>query len=391
MSLTINVNGLTLCHKGSGGVVHNTLPDVCKTPALGLPIPYENEAYSTDLTNGTSSVFADGGNMIANYGSQFARSVFDEPGSIGGIISGTNRAEADWISHSFDVFFEKKPACRLTDKMFMNHHNTVCLAGLIQKFLDEGDIEKFKNQICEWAKECYVKYCGGGLGPKADDKNYAHYQDCLNEKIREDTYSLDKDRNLSYPSGDTAVEVSFKKVEGKWKAISSPKEGTWVLERGKEDAWKMVSGNPYTPRGGRRLDLIIKTANKIKMLFDVKFPGDRFADGQEAAYKEIAKDLKATFKPFWLKDDCPDWPECPKERKVLNPEVQKALQADLDRQMHRNMETDWTLVTMQLAAIAATISPVDGPAGDVIAWDAVAARMATSGAGAGIRIIGSAY
>ncbi|WMY74047.1 DUF4150 domain-containing protein [Buttiauxella selenatireducens] len=130
--LTININGITLCHKGSEGVSHNTLPDVCKTPPFAIPIPYENEAYSADLVKGTVSVSADGGNMIANMGSQFARSVFDEPGSMGGVISGTNRAETEWISHSFDVFFEKKPACRLTDKLLMNHGNTVNMAGLMQ-------------------------------------------------------------------------------------------------------------------------------------------------------------------------------------------------------------------------------------------------------------------
>lgn len=149
--ITINVNGLTLCHKGSGGVTHNTLPDVCKTPGLGIPIPYQNEAYSADLTAGTSSVFADGGNMIANFGSRFARSVFDEPGSMGGIKSGTNRAEADWISHSFDVFFEKKPACRLTDKMWMNHRNTVNMAGLCQARLSQFELEE---KICEAICKC---------------------------------------------------------------------------------------------------------------------------------------------------------------------------------------------------------------------------------------------
>lgn len=139
--ITININGLTLCHKGSGGVTHNTLPDVCKTPPEAVPVPYENEAYSSDLTNGTSSVFADGGNSIANFGSKFARSVFDESGSMGGVKSGTHRAEADWISHSFDVFFEGKPACRLTDKMFMNHRNTVNMAGLVQDSLPEMVID----------------------------------------------------------------------------------------------------------------------------------------------------------------------------------------------------------------------------------------------------------
>jgi hypothetical protein len=116
VAVTVNINGLTLCHKGSGGISHNTLPDVCKTPPFGIPAAYKNEAYSADLVKGTTSVF-------------------DEPGSMGGILSGTYKAETDWITHSFDVLFEGKRACRLTDKLFMNHGNTVNMAGLIQTSL----------------------------------------------------------------------------------------------------------------------------------------------------------------------------------------------------------------------------------------------------------------
>ncbi|ECI5354917.1 DUF4150 domain-containing protein, partial [Salmonella enterica subsp. enterica] len=54
---------------------------------------------------------------------------------MGGVISGTNKAETEWISHSFDVFFEGKPACRLTDKLFMNHRNTMNMAGLMQEYI----------------------------------------------------------------------------------------------------------------------------------------------------------------------------------------------------------------------------------------------------------------
>lgn len=151
--VTININGLTLCHKGSGGVSHNTLPDVCKTPPVGVPISYENEAYSADLVKGTVSVFADGGNMIANMGSQFARSVFDEAGSMGGVNSGTNKAETEWISHSFDVFFEGKPACRLTDKLFMNHGNTANMAGLMQEYLPPLPELEDESYIPPWNNE----------------------------------------------------------------------------------------------------------------------------------------------------------------------------------------------------------------------------------------------
>jgi hypothetical protein len=135
MSLTININGLTLCHRGSGGVTHNTLPDVCKTPDKGIPKPFDNEAYSKDLANGTTTVFADGGNMIGNFGSIFAKSTLDAGGMLMGIKSGTVLAEADFITHSFDVFFEGKAACRLTDKMWMNHRNTVNMSGLLQPHL----------------------------------------------------------------------------------------------------------------------------------------------------------------------------------------------------------------------------------------------------------------
>lgn len=131
MSVTININGLTLCHKGSGGVTHNTVPDTCYN-AKKKPIDFDNEAYSSDLADGTTTVFADGGMMIANFGCNFAKSTLDEGGVGGGVRSGTHLAEAEFMTHSPSVFFEGMPACRLTDKMWMNHKNTVNMAGLKQ-------------------------------------------------------------------------------------------------------------------------------------------------------------------------------------------------------------------------------------------------------------------
>ncbi|ECW3532207.1 DUF4150 domain-containing protein [Salmonella enterica] len=83
-------------------------------------------------------------------GSQFARSVLDEAGSMGGVISGTNKAETEWISHSFDVFFEGKPACRLTDKLFMNHRNTMNMAGLMQDYLPPLPEQEDESYILPW-------------------------------------------------------------------------------------------------------------------------------------------------------------------------------------------------------------------------------------------------
>jgi hypothetical protein len=137
MPVTINVNNLTLCHKGSNGISTATIPDVCKTPSPGgpVPIPYPNVAMSMDLMKGTTTVQSDGGMMCANYGSEFFKSTGDEPGVAGGVVSSTFIKEATWITFSFDVKLQGKGACRLTDKMFHNHMNTVNMAGLIQVFL----------------------------------------------------------------------------------------------------------------------------------------------------------------------------------------------------------------------------------------------------------------
>jgi hypothetical protein len=157
VSVTINVNGLSLCHKGSGGVSMATIPDVCKTPSPGgpVPIPYPNVARSSDLAKGTTTVSADGGNMCANYGSEFSLSTGDEPGTVGGVKSSTFKKEATWITYSFDVKLEGKGACRLTDKMFHNHQNTVNMGGIFQKFLQlaGGDADKACEMILDRIKE----------------------------------------------------------------------------------------------------------------------------------------------------------------------------------------------------------------------------------------------
>jgi hypothetical protein len=134
ISIKVNGSNNSLVHKGSLHFARNTAPDVCKTPGPTgppIPIPYPVIiSLSTDLSGGSTSVKADGGNMIANKGSELSRCTGDEPGTIGGIISSTNMKEATWLLYSFDVKIEGKNACRLTDKLKMNHGNTFCMAGI---------------------------------------------------------------------------------------------------------------------------------------------------------------------------------------------------------------------------------------------------------------------
>lgn len=154
MPVTININNLTLCHKGSNGISTATIPDVCKTPSPGgpVPIPYPNIAMSSDLMKGTTTVKADGGMMCANYGSEFFKSTGDEPGVAGGVVSNVFIKEATWITFSFDVKLQGKAACRLTDKMFHNHMNTVNCAGVIQKPITVGEVNAATKACQDAAK-----------------------------------------------------------------------------------------------------------------------------------------------------------------------------------------------------------------------------------------------
>jgi hypothetical protein len=148
MSLTIKVNGTdnSLAHKGSNHIAKNTPPDVCKTPSPGgpVPIPYPVIiSMSSDLAKGTTTVKVDGGNMAAIKGSEFSRCSGDEAGTAGGVVSSTNMKEATWITYSMNVKMDGKNACRLTDKMKMNHGNTVCMMGLKGKPVEpEGPTKK---------------------------------------------------------------------------------------------------------------------------------------------------------------------------------------------------------------------------------------------------------
>jgi len=136
MSVTVKVNGVanSLVHKGSNGISMATIPDVCKTPSPGgpIPIPYPNISQSATLAKGTTTVKADGGMMIAIKGSEFSLSNGDNAGVAGGVKSSTFMKESTWILYSFDVKMDGQNACRLTDKKFQNRENTVDMAGTLQ-------------------------------------------------------------------------------------------------------------------------------------------------------------------------------------------------------------------------------------------------------------------
>jgi len=123
MAQTTFANSRGIVHKGSGGKSID-FPDVCKTPAAPspVPIPYPNLGQSMDTSQGPTTVTTDG-QMPMVKGAQYSRSTMDEPGTIGGVISGVNMSVCEFLMYSFDVKFEANNVCRLADPLWQNKKN----------------------------------------------------------------------------------------------------------------------------------------------------------------------------------------------------------------------------------------------------------------------------
>ena len=186
MATHILVNGLGLTRKGTVGASLATIPDICKTPTPGgpVPIPYPNFADQGSLDKGTTTVKAKG-SMIAIKGSEYCRSSGDEPGTAGGITSSTFKKETAWISYSFDVKMDGANTCRHTDKKFHNHKNTVDLAGNLDPTMPLVDLEK---ELVEIAKECEeeVENDPDHKQKSCQERGTAKH-DCCDRKIQERT------------------------------------------------------------------------------------------------------------------------------------------------------------------------------------------------------------
>lgn len=272
MTVTVNINSLSLCHKNSSGFVKSTIPDVCLTPvgSSKVPIPYTNVAFSKDLAKGTKTISADGA-MCAVKGSEFSKSIGDEPGTGGGVASGVQLDKATWLSWSSDVFMEGKAVCRLTDKMLLNKGNTVSMGGEKQQWLDGDDPDM--DELCDIACNC---------------RNAARRQQCVADKIKEQYYNGDYPID---PGNGIQQEVSMKLVDGIWQVIMNR-------------AGSAPTSNPFTPRGGIRPDTVVRQGGNTTKVVEIKFEGDTLSRNQIKKYPQAAQDLEADYEVLDVEEDC---------------------------------------------------------------------------------------
>ncbi|CAM2007573.1 DUF4150 domain-containing protein [Acanthopleuribacter pedis] len=120
----VYANSRSVVHKGDSLTNVSAVPDVCKTPTPGgpIPIPYINVAFDRNLTKGTKKVRI-AGNSIAISKSKLSTSTGDEPGTLGGIVSGKFKGKMAWGTSSMNVKAEGKGVVRFMD-ITMHNGNT---------------------------------------------------------------------------------------------------------------------------------------------------------------------------------------------------------------------------------------------------------------------------
>lgn len=124
--MSVFANGRSILHKGDGGVQTCPIPDVCKTPSPGgpVPLPYINIARDGDLAKGAKKVKVEG-NMPAIKGAELSMSSGDEAGSAGGgLVSSKIKGKLTWAACSSDVKFEGKGVIRFLEICLHNGNNS---------------------------------------------------------------------------------------------------------------------------------------------------------------------------------------------------------------------------------------------------------------------------
>ncbi len=282
MAITVMVNGITLTHRGSQGTSIATLPNVCKTPSPGgpVPIPYPSIARTSALKKGTKMVKANG-QMAAVKGSEYSRSNGDEAGTLGGVASSTHMKESTWITHSFDVSMEGKKACRISDKMMCNHQNTVCLGGNVDAYITARD--GLQTAIDECDKIENVKWDNEHPGgPKHDN--------CRAGSGKKSTYYHKASKTTKTWEKPVQVELGIRKEQ----CVNSKIADT---DRLKKQRRYNADGTPYTKgskEGSSVPDFVLLAGGgKVVAVLEVKFPcpsgkgkKGQWRFGQDKKYKK---------------------------------------------------------------------------------------------------------
>jgi hypothetical protein len=97
--------------------------DVCKTPPMAIPIPYANIANGNEAIPNIPNIIW-GGGPVHNMNTEIPVTHNDEPGSQGGVVSGTVMARSKHVTGKNNLLIQGAPVTRLTSTNLPNNQNT---------------------------------------------------------------------------------------------------------------------------------------------------------------------------------------------------------------------------------------------------------------------------
>lgn len=97
--------------------------DVCKTPPFATPVPYPNQANGSEAITNIPNIIYVGG-PVHNLNTVIPVTHNDEPGSMGGVASGTVASMSKHVSGANKIIIQGAPISRMTSVNLPNNQNT---------------------------------------------------------------------------------------------------------------------------------------------------------------------------------------------------------------------------------------------------------------------------
>jgi hypothetical protein len=119
----MNVKGEKMFANCQAGGQDLAPADVCKTPPVGIPIPYANIANGNEAIPNNPTIIW-GGGPVHNLNTEIPVTHNDEPGSMGGVASGTVAARSKHVTGVNNILINGAPVTRMTSVNLPNNQNT---------------------------------------------------------------------------------------------------------------------------------------------------------------------------------------------------------------------------------------------------------------------------
>lgn len=179
MANDVFANGREISCKAADGKAVAAFPDVCMTPPEnpatppGVPVPYPNNGFAKDTTDGSKTVKISNKEVMLKNKSHFKTSTGDEAGCAAkkGVITSKNKGKIYFTCWSSDVKVEGKNVVRHLDLTTHNHASQIGNESIPWLYSDKMGAIKELSEDCKKEKKEFNDKCGDKIQRNKGGKN----------------------------------------------------------------------------------------------------------------------------------------------------------------------------------------------------------------------------